>query len=101
MTNTAGQLKHPTGDSSARLERRIVFSRRKVEDRRSRDERRFDSRVASVQLRKTIKTWLRSLTHLRLGVDRRKKNDRRNYYDRRNQRLGSILTREEIVDLLS
>jgi hypothetical protein len=99
--NTPAQLKHPTGDSSARLERRIVFSRRKDEDRRSQDERRFDSRVVSGQLRKTIKTWLRSLTHLRLGVDRRKKNDRRKDRDRRNQRIGSILTREEIVDLLS
>ena len=101
MTNTPAQPKPPTGDGSARLERRIVCSRRKVEDRRSQDERRFDSRVASVQLRKTIKTWFRSLTHLRLGVDRRKNNDRRKDHDRRNQRLGSILTREEIVDLLS
>lgn len=101
MTNTPVQLKHSEGDSSARLERRIVFSRRNYENRRSQDERRFDSRVVSVQLRKTIKTWLRSLTHLRLGVDRRKKNDRRLDRNRRNQRLGSILTREEIVALLS
>ncbi len=98
---TPVQLKHPESDTPERLERRIVFSRRKNENRRSQDERRLDSRVVSVQLRKTIKNWLRSLTHLRLGVDRRKKNDQRKDRDRRNQRLGSILTREEIVDLLA
>ena len=101
MTNTPTQSRHPRCDSSARLERRILISRWKVEDRRSQDERRLDNRVTSVQLRKTLKTWLRSLTHLRLGVDRRKKNDQRKDSDRRNQRLGSILTRGEIAALLS
>lgn len=101
MTNIPEQSRHLNGDTSERPERRISFSRRKVEGRRSQDERRFDSRVASVQLRMTIKTWIRSLTHLRLGVDRRKKNDPRKDSDRRNQRIGSILTRAEIADLLS
>lgn len=101
MTKNPAQSRHPLGSCSARLERRRLISRRKVEDRRSQDERRLDSRVTSVQLRKTLKTWLRSLTHLRLGVDRRKKNDQRKDSDRRNQRLGSILTRGEIAALLS
>ena len=91
----------PVCDNAEHLERRMSSNRRKTEDRRSQDERRFDSRVATVILRKTIKIWFRSLTHLRLGVDRRKKNDRRKYQDRRNQQRGSILTREEIADLLA
>ncbi len=56
---------------------------------------------APVNLRKTIKTWFLSLIHLRLGVDRRKEVDRRKNGARRQQRNGSVLTREELADLLS
>jgi hypothetical protein len=83
-------------------ERRSTPSdRRKTEDRRSQEERRFDSRLAAIKQRKTIKVWLRSMTHSRLGVDRRKNDDRRTYSDRRLQAMRSILTRDEIADLLS
>ncbi len=42
------------------------------------------------------------MTHARLGVDRRKNENRRVSDDRRQQLLPqSILTREEINDLLS
>ena len=85
-----------------KLERRVNASdRRKTENRRSQEERRLDSRLATVKQRKTIKIWLRAMTRSRLGVDRRKKEDRRLNRDRRQQQLRSILTREEIADLLS
>jgi hypothetical protein len=54
-----------------------------------------------VKQRKTIKVWLRSMIHSRMGVDRRKKNERRIVSDRRQLLLRSILTRDEIADLLS
>jgi hypothetical protein len=83
-------------------ERRSTDSnRRNTEDRRSLDERRLDSRLATVKHRRTIKVWLRSITRLRLGVDRRKKEDRRLTRDRRRQSLRSLLTQEEISALLS
>lgn len=47
-----------------------------------------------------MKAWIRSLTNSRLGVDRRKKADRRSIEDRRLQRLESLLTKEELADLL-
>ncbi len=47
-----------------------------------------------------MKAWIRSLTNARLGVDRRKKADRRSIEDRRLQRLESLLTQEELADLL-
>jgi hypothetical protein len=85
------------------LERRINTSdRRKDKDRRSQSERRFDSRVSGTKQKKTIRIWLREKTQARLGVDRRKNEDRRIWGDRRQQPLPqSILTREEIDDLLS
>jgi hypothetical protein len=89
-------------DRLKNLERRLNTSdRRKTGDRRSQDERRFDSRLATVKQRKTIKVWLRSMTRSRLGVDRRKKDDRRTSNNRRRQSMRSILTRDEIADLLS
>ena len=90
------------GDNG-RVERRVNASdRRQSGDRRSHNERRTDRRVSSVKGRKSIKAWFRSLFHARLGVDRRKVSDRRRMGDRRKQSLlRSILTREEIEDLLS
>ena len=102
MENTPESSSRLSCDGSKCLERRkSVSSRRKREDRRSEEERRFDSRVAAVALRKAIKSWFRSLTRSRLGVDRRKKRDRRKIADRRQQLLRSVLTPEEIADLLS
>ncbi len=94
---------HPTQKGLGQLERRKSTSdRRKIEDRRSLEERRIDSRLSSVKQKKTIKIWFRTMTNARLGVDRRKKEDRRKSGDRRQQPLlRSILTREEINDLLS
>jgi hypothetical protein len=100
--NIETSFTHSVQFTSGHPERRIsTCDRRKVEDRRSVDERRLDSRLAVVKQRKTIKVWLRSMTHSRLGVDRRKKEDRRIENDRRYQSLKSILTQEEIADLLS
>jgi hypothetical protein len=93
---------HSIQFGSGHPERRTSASdRRKNEDRRSLEERRFDSRLAMVKQRRTIKVWLRSMTHSRLGVDRRKKEDRRMESDRRYRSIKSILTKEEITDLLS
>ena len=100
--NIQVQPNNPARDRFEQLERRVNTSdRRKPEDRRAQDERRLDSRLANVKQRRTIKVWLRSIIRSRLGVDRRKKEDRRFRIDRRQQSLRSILTREEISDLLS
>jgi len=93
---------HPAGDNSERPERRISkLDRRKFVDRRSNEERRCDNRLAPPKQQKSINSWLRSLVNARLGVDRRKKADRRSLKDRRQLHLGSLLTKEEIADLLS
>jgi len=82
-------------------ERRTPMSdRRNASDRRSNEERRYDNRLAPVKQPKSMKAWIRSLTNSRLGVDRRKKADRRSIEDRRLQRLESLLTQEELADLL-
>ena len=82
-------------------ERRSPASdRRNATDRRSNEERRSDNRLAPVKQPKSMKAWIRSLTNSRLGVDRRKKADRRSIEDRRLQRLESLLTQEELADLL-
>jgi len=92
----------PVGGGLAFPERRkSPTDRRKNDTRRTLEERRCDSRLTPVKQHKPIRTWLRSLFQARLGVDRRKKNDRRRNRDRRQQRSQSILTPEEIADLLS
>jgi hypothetical protein len=80
-------------------ERRKNKERRVCPDRRSADERRTDSREEGQQPRLSIKSWIRSKTNARLGVDRRK-GERRALPDRRTP-PRSILTKEEIHDLLS
>jgi hypothetical protein len=93
---------HLADDTPEKPERRIAqVDRRQSPERRANAERRCDSRLAPVKHPKTLKTWIRSLTNSRLGVDRRKRGDRRTHSDRRQQRLESILTQEEINDLLS
>lgn len=86
-----------TGDTIP--ERRKYQERRVCQDRRATVERRNDSRESGQTPRRSVKTWLRSKTNARLGVDRRK-GDRRKLDDRRAA-PRSILTKEEIHDLLS
>jgi hypothetical protein len=88
-------------DGLVYAERRKVSKRRTTDNRRSQKERRIDSRKAPLSLRWAIKTWFLSIIHSRLGVDRRKQVDRRKNASRRQQRNSSILTREELSDLLS
>ena len=93
---------HLPSDVPKFAERRTAKSdRRKAEDRRSSSERRFDSRQETVKRHKPIAILIRALFHSRLGVDRRKNIDRRMARDRRLQLLRSVLTQEEINDLLS
>lgn len=86
-----------TGDTIP--ERRKYQERRVCQDRRATFERRTDSRESGQTPRRSMRTWLRSKTNARLGVDRRK-GDRRKLTDRRAA-PRSILTKEEIHDLLS
>lgn len=86
-----------TGDTIP--ERRKNQKRRVCQDRRATVERRNDSRESGQTPRRSVRTWLRSKTNARLGVDRRK-GDRRKPDDRRSA-PRSILTKEEIHDLLS
>ncbi len=79
--------------------RKPVRERREDTERRFAVERRFDFREADPPARRSIKAWMRSLTHARLGVDRRKGIERR-IVDRRSEALRSLLTPGEIADLL-
>jgi len=81
--------------------RKPLRQRREDSDRRIYHERRFDFREAYPPARRSVKAWMRSLTNARLGVDRRKGEDRRDLNDRRSQELRSLLTPEELADLLS
>ncbi|MFT5728503.1 MAG: hypothetical protein ACI8PB_002657 [Desulforhopalus sp.] len=75
--------------------------RRNDRDRRAYSERRYDSRKAKNPHR-TLYGWIRSLTRSRLGVDRRQQGDQRIIANRRTpSRPSSMLTKEEISDLLS
>jgi hypothetical protein len=74
--------------------------RRDISDRRMSSERRFDYREVNPPTKRSLKSWIRSLANSRLGVDRRKGADRRMDNDRRSQQLRSILTPEELADLL-
>jgi len=84
-----------------KLERRDgARERRNISDRRMSGERRFDYREANPPVKRSLKSWIRSLSNSRSGVDRRKGGDRRKDNDRRSQQLRSILTPEELADLL-
>ena len=83
------------------VERRVERSdRRGAPDRRGSVERRFDFRNAEPESRRSLKAWFRSLANARLGVDRRKGVDRRTLENRRSEALRSLLTPEELADLL-
>jgi len=80
-------------------ERRCCENRRYGHDRRALIERRQDYRTPG-QIHKPFLFWIRSLTHPRLGVDRRKGRDRRMIFNDRRQVASSILSSEEIAALL-
>ncbi len=75
------------------------FLERRVSDRRVSAERRSDRRVGSNESR-SLKAWVRSLIRPRMGVDRRKQGDRRKAQIRPVCDLRSLLTAEEISELL-
>ncbi len=80
--------------------RNRAFDRRHGVDRRSRLERRVDRRGGPKGKRRlSLANWIRSLVKPRLGVDRRK-NDQRVYEDRRGMNPASLLTKEELSALL-
>ena len=91
------QQNNPAGDAIP--ERRKNQERRVCQDRRATTERRIDSRENGQKPHRSMRSWLRSKINARLGVDRRK-GDRRKFLDRRAA-PQSILTKEEIHDLLS
>ncbi len=77
-----------------------VGERRSFSERRAAVERRFDFREGEPPVRRSLMAWLRSLLNIRLGVDRRKGGEQRISADRRSQELRSLLTPEELADLL-
>lgn len=81
-------------------DRRKNGERRVLADRRAQVERRIDTRNSAEKKKRSLRTWFRSLTNARLGVDRRK-GDRRSGFDRRQKNLHSLLSQNEIQDLLS
>ena len=68
--------------------------RREFGERRSQSERRFDSRQGLVTQPMRIKFRLQSITHPRLGVDRRKMGHRRQQWQ------GSLLNSQALADLI-
>lgn len=81
-------------------ERRKPYSCRRISDRRDHRERRSDRRNTAERQTRSIYGWLRALARARLGVDRRKNVDQRMNANRRNFNPRSMLTREELADLL-
>ena len=81
-------------------ERRRPNSCRRNSERRTYQERRCDIRVGIQQRQRGFCGWLRSLTKARLGVDRRKNVDQRTIPNRRRMVPRSMLTKEELADLL-
>jgi len=82
------------------VERRKPNSCRRTAERRSSRERRCDRRDGTVKNSRGFYGWLRSLVRARLGVDRRKNVDQRVIADRRKPKPRSMLTKEELADLL-
>ncbi|MDD2462601.1 MAG: hypothetical protein PHI97_01255 [Desulfobulbus sp.] len=89
-----------TGSTGALIERRRT-ARRTNYDRRSGRERRHDYRLSHDSAAHPFRRWIQSIIHPRIGIDRRRGRDRRQQNDRRQLKLTSILTREELADLLS
>lgn len=80
--------------------RRNLSERRSLVEPRTRVERRQDIRLSQLPLKNRIVRLVRSLAHVRLGVDRRK-HERRYLQDRRRLGGSVLLSRDEIADLLS
>ncbi|NNK96825.1 MAG: hypothetical protein HKP41_20935 [Desulfobacterales bacterium] len=69
-------------------------------DRRVSIERRTDPRSQASGAKRSLKRWIRSVTKPRIGVDRRKGGDRRSFRTQNDANLTSLLTPEELADLL-
>lgn len=90
----------PTKNIWDGTERRKPDSSRRVSDRRTNHERRCDRRNTAEKKPRDLVGWLRSLVKTRLGVDRRKRFDQRVIANRRRFTPRSMLTKEELADLL-
>lgn len=82
------------------IERRKPNGNRRSSERRGVQERRSDRRESTQNKTLGFYGWLRSVIKRRLGVDRRKYVDQRTVADRRNPSPRSMLTKEELADLL-
>ena len=80
------------------VDRRMSGDRRSGKDRRSNVERR--SGHGNFWRKRSIAAWIRTFTNPRLGVDRRKGFDQRSSYPRRKPKISTLLTQEELIDLL-
>ena len=80
------------------VDRRNSGDRRSGMDRRSHIERR--SGHGNFWRKRSLSAWIRTFTNPRLGVDRRKGFDQRSSSNRRRPRVRTLLTREELIDLL-
>ncbi|MGI6657077.1 MAG: hypothetical protein ACOX5Z_09695 [Desulfobulbus sp.] len=101
MSNPAAPGPPSVPGSPDGTERRIA-ERRRIADRRCGDERRLDNRLQPGGSVRRLRDWIRSRTRPRLGVDRRKPGgDRRKLVDRRQTAPRSLLTPEELDDLLA
>lgn len=74
--------------------------RRLQGDRRVSNERRTDPRGEVGGAKRSLRRWIRSVTKPRVGVDRRKGGDRRSHQTQTDTNLTSLLTPEELADLL-
>ncbi len=93
-------MKVPVNSTWDGVERRKPQSCRRKAERRAYRERRCDTRDGSRQNRRSFYGWLRALIQARLGVDRRKNVDRRQLSTRRRLSPRSLITKEELADLL-
>lgn len=80
------------------VERRNQNCRRSGDERRTFEERR--SRRGGFGRKRSLKAWVRTLTNPRLGVDRRMGIDQRNFLARRDIKVKTLLTQEELLALL-
>ena len=97
---TSLTMKAPVNSTWDGIERRKPNSCRRKAERRAYRERRCDTRDGNRQSRRSFYGWLRALIQARLGVDRRKNIDRRQLSTRRRPSPRSLITKEELADLL-
>ena len=74
--------------------------RRRARERRSTDERRHDPRAAETPQRRSIIGSIRTVLNPRIGIDRRKGRERRKTQRTRTLQTSTIVTPEELQDLL-